>query len=84
MKCSVTIFIGVYDFFRKTSYGNGMRILRKMYPRPFFISTEGALERSTIILNPKDSNTALVVSIVYVLVTSICVHWKVPIDWSKL
>ena len=38
----------------KVCYGEGLRALRKFLPRPYFVKTEGALEKYLMIINSND------------------------------
>ena len=41
-------------------YGEGLRALRKFLPRPYFVHTEGALEKYLMIINSNDEILPLV------------------------
>jgi hypothetical protein len=41
-------------------YGEGLRALRKFLPRPYFVHTEGALEKYLIIINSNEEVLPLV------------------------
>ena len=46
--------------FRKVCYGKGLRALRKFLPKPYFVQTEGALEKFLMIINSHDEVLPLV------------------------
>ena len=46
--------------FRKVCYGKGLRALRKFLPKPYFVQTEGALEKFLMIINSQDEVLPLV------------------------
>ena len=41
-------------------YGKGLRALRKFLPKPYFVQTEGALEKFLMIINSHDEVLPLV------------------------
>lgn len=46
--------------FRKVCYGEGLRALRKFLPRPYFVQTEGALEKFLMVINSHEEILPLV------------------------
>ena len=56
------LFLSLPNFFpffchRKVCYGQGLRSLRALFPRPYCIHSEGALDKSVYLLQPAVKGT---------------------------